>query len=238
MTDTDWVVHPHRDLTQLAENLWWVEGKLPNMGLSRTMTVARDPDGGLVLHSAIALDEDGMAQLESLGSPRVLVVPNGWHRLDAPRYKARYPELQVICPARARARVEQKVPVDATYDGAPELGGIITFEQFDADRHMEGAMVVRSEDGVTLILGDSLFNLPHKPGIGWTLYGRVLGNTGGPRVTSISRTIMMFTRSKAPYKAFLARWAARDDVVRLVPGHGAVVTEDAAGVLERLAGSL
>lgn len=240
MSETDWQVLPHGDLEPLAENLWRVVGDLPNMDLQRTMVVARTPDGALVLHSAIAMDEARMAALEALGRPAWLVVPNGWHRLDAARYKARYPALKVVCPAQARASVEKRVPVDGTYADFPALDaeGTVRLEHFEADRHVEGALIVRSADGVTLAFADSLFNLPHRRGLFWFVYGRLLGSTGGPRVTLIGRLMMTFTRSRAPYRAFLRRWAESGEVVRLIPGHGDVVATDATRVLTELADSL
>src|SRR5688500_14318601 len=96
--DTTWRVLPHGPLQQLAENLWCVLGSLPNMSLKRMMTIARRSDGGLLLHSAIALDEPTQRQLEALGPPTHLIVPNAVHRLDAPAYKARYPALRVFTP--------------------------------------------------------------------------------------------------------------------------------------------
>ena len=115
--ELDWQVLPHGDLVPLAENLWRVEGELPKMELRRCMTVARTSGGELALHSAIAMDEAHMAELEALGTPTFLIVPNGWHCLDAARYKARYPDLKVICPKQARKLVERKVQsVSGTYE--------------------------------------------------------------------------------------------------------------------------
>src|SRR5690606_38404698 len=80
----------HGPLERLEDNLWRVEGALPNMALRRVMTVVRMADGRLVIHSAIALPDELMAQIEAWGRPSYLLVPNAYHRLDAPAYKARY----------------------------------------------------------------------------------------------------------------------------------------------------
>src|SRR5690606_38404699 len=79
----------HGPLERLEDNLWRVEGALPNMALRRVMTVVRMADGRLVIHSAIALPDELMAQIEAWGRPSYLLVPNAYHRLDAPAYKAR-----------------------------------------------------------------------------------------------------------------------------------------------------
>lgn len=239
--DTEWNALPHGELEPLAENVWWVEGRLPNMKLKRTMVVARLPGGDLALHSAIALDDPGMAALEALGRPAWMVVPNGWHRLDAARYKARYPEMRVVCPAGSKKRVEQMVPVDGTYDdpgGLDPDGATITFEGFGDKKKMEGCMLVQSADGVTCVFGDSLFNLPHQKGGFWFLYGRLMGSTGGPRVTLLGRLMLLIGGATKAYKGWLNRTADRGDVVRLVPGHGHVITEDASAVLRQVASRL
>ena len=64
-----------------------------------------------------------MAALEKLGTPKVMIVPNEGHRSDAPRYKARYPELEVLGPSGARAKIEEVIKLDATCEEAlPGLG--------------------------------------------------------------------------------------------------------------------
>ena len=237
---TAWQVHPHDPIEQLADNLWRVEGDVPRMQLRRCMTVARLRSGDLVLHSAIALDDEGMAKLESFGRPAWLVVPNGWHRIDAARYKARYPDMKVICPSGSRRNVEKVVAVDATYDDSPRLDpedDTVEFEQWQKKK-MEGVMMVRSPDGVTAVFCDALFNLPHGKGLFWWFYGRVLGSTGGPRVTVIGRLFLLAGGGKVLYRDWLSKTADRGDVVRLIPGHGGVVKDDATQTLRNVAASL
>jgi len=226
-------------MVQLADNLWRVEGDLPNMALRRTMIVVRLAGGELLIHNGIAMDEPAMAELEALGTPTWLVVPNGWHRLDAARFKARYPDIQVICPAGARKRIEKVVAVDTTYNDRPQPvpeDDTVRFEAIDGAGDMEGVMVVRSPDGLSLVLGDAIFNLPHRKGFFWFVYGRLLGSTGGPRVTVIGRFFLL--KRKAAFKAWLNRMAELDGLVRLIPSHGAVIEGDAAGALREVDGRL
>ena len=235
--DTDWRVLPHDPPTQLGEDLWRVEGDLEGMALRRCMVVARLASGDLVLHNGVALDEPGMAWLEGLGRPRWLIVPNGWHRLDAARYRARYPDLTVICPRGARKKVAQRVAVGATYDALPRPGdGVVSLEHLDGLKGVEGVMRVDSADGATLVFNDALFNLPHGKGLFWWLYGRVLGNTGGPKVTLITRLLMV--KDQAALRAHLERLAATPDLRRVIVAHGAVIEADAAEVLRSVAATL
>ena len=89
---TTWRVLPHGPIEKLSERVWRVEGDVPGMPLKRVMTIAKRADGGLVVHNAIALDDAGMAQIEQWGPVRVIVVPNGYHRLDAKVFAERFPD--------------------------------------------------------------------------------------------------------------------------------------------------
>ena len=236
-----WTVHPHGPLEPIAENLWWVRAELPKMDLQRTMTVARLADGRLLLHSAIALDEAGMEALEALGEPSFLVVPSSYHRMDAPRYKSRYPNIKVLCPRGAHARVSKVVPVDHCYEDCPlpdPADDSVRLEYFDEGRRPEGVLMVRSADGVTAIFNDVLFNLPHGKGLFWFVYGRLIGACGGPKVTPIARMVLLWGATGRGYKAWLAAAADRGDIVRLVPGHGDLIEGDVATVLRDLAANL
>lgn len=55
-----------------------------------------------------------MRQLEELGTPTIMVVPNGMHRSDCAVWKERFPDIRVVCPAAAKSAVEAVVPIDAT----------------------------------------------------------------------------------------------------------------------------
>src|SRR4051812_28213040 len=94
----DWLVLPHEPIQELTENLWRVEGELPHFSMKRVMSVVRLQDGRLLIHSAIALDEAEMKRLEAWGTPAILLIPHGRHRMDAARYKKRYPGLRVFAP--------------------------------------------------------------------------------------------------------------------------------------------
>ena len=118
-----WSAHvfPHGPITELFPSLFVVQGSLGRSPLPRNMVVARLPSGGLWIHSAIALDDGGMHQLEGLGSPEILIVPSALHRADAGVYKDRYPALRVLCP---RATIDA-VSTVVNVDGACEFGTVL-----------------------------------------------------------------------------------------------------------------
>ena len=89
---------------------------MPLGNFPRRMTVVGLSRNRSAVFSAIALDEAAMGEVEAVGKPTFLIVPNGHHRLDAPAWKKRYPKLKVLCPPGARDKVGEAVPVDSTDD--------------------------------------------------------------------------------------------------------------------------
>lgn len=227
-----WKVLPHGPIVRLAENLWWVDGAVPGMSLRRTMTIARADDGRLFIHNGIALDEGSMREIEAWGAPALLVVPNGIHRLDAAAYKRRYPQLRVIAPRGSRKAVAEVVPVDLTYADFPDEE-TVRFETLDGVAAAEGAMIVRSADGVTVVLNDAVFNMDRKRDVLGFLFTTILGSAPGPRVSRLAK--LMLVKDKKALRQHLERLAAIPDLTRLVVAHEKVARGDEAAAALRKA---
>lgn len=217
--DTAWRVLRHDPVQHLAENLWWVKGALPNMTLERNMTVARLADGRLVIHNGVALEPAAMQALEAWGRPAFLLVPSAYHRLDAAKYKQRYPELVVLAPSGARAKVSEKVAVDGSYQDFPRdaRDTSVQLEQPRGLGEREGAMLVRSADGVTLVLNDSVFNMDKKRDLLGRLFTTLMGSAPGPRVSRLAK--LAIVKDKKLFRGELERYAAMPDLVRLIVAH-------------------
>ncbi|MFW5739722.1 MAG: hypothetical protein ACOC1F_05090 [Myxococcota bacterium] len=231
---TRWTVLEHGPIEKLHDRLWRVEGEIPNMGLRRVMTIARMDDDRLVIHSAIALDDASMKEIEAWGDPSYLVVPNGWHRLDAPAFKERYPSIRVICPRGSRKAVEKVVAVDGSYDDLPsDLH--VSLEHAPGTKDGEGVMLVRGEGGTTLVFNDLIFNLPHGRGLAGLVF-RVIGSTGGPRVTRVGKWFVV--KDRKALRVYLEKLASQQEIERIIMSHGAPITVDPAGVLRSIAETL
>jgi hypothetical protein len=227
---TTWQVLDHGPLEQLADNLWRVEGALPGMSLRRTMTVVKRANGSLLLHSPIALDAERLRQLEALGEVAVLVVPNAGHRLDAPAYKARFPNAHVFCPPAARSKVTEVVPVDGTYDEYTD-DGVVRFEILDGVEKAEGALFAKSEDGVSIVLNDVVMNMDKKKDILGYLFTTVLGSAPGPRVSRLVR--LFYVKDQGALRRHLERLAETPQLVRLIVSHEKVASGPAAAAALR-----
>jgi hypothetical protein len=229
----DWELLDHGPLEPLADNLWRVTGALPGMSLQRTMTIVRRTDGSLVLHSVICMREAQMRELERLGTPGAMIVPNQGHRLDAPAYKKRYRGLRVYTPAGGREKVAAVVPVDGAYEDFPSDDDV-RLEMLHGVKDGEGAMIVRSRDGVTVVLNDAMHNMDKKRDLLGRLFTTLMGSAPGPRVSRTAK--LFFIEDQAALRRDLLRYAEMPELVRLIVAHENVAHgPDAAAALREAA---
>ncbi|MEP7052280.1 MAG: hypothetical protein ABJB12_18080 [Pseudomonadota bacterium] len=227
-----WQVLPHGPIEKLTENLWRVEGDLPHFSMRRVMTVVRLSDGRLLIHSAIAMDAASMQQLEAWGTPAFLLIPHSRHRLDAPRFKERYPSLRVLVPPAVLAKARAVVNVDGTYADLPsDLA--LRLEVIDGTGGAEGALIVHSSDGVSVVLNEVVFDLqPPKSALARAAL-RFVGFGPGARVTPIVK--LELVKDKAQLKAHLERLAGTPNLVRLIVSHNRMSEGPAAAAALRSA---
>ena len=226
-----WTVLAHRPIEKLEENLWRVEGHLPNGRTQRSMIVARMRDGRLLIHNAIALDEHEMAELEAFREPVILVVPNGFHRQDARIWKQRYPSMRVYCPRGGIKAVAKVVSVDGDLDSMPSDDSV-RMAHLVSMKGGEGYLVIRSEARSTLVLNDALLNLPKAGGV----MGFLLAPTGRPSVPRVMRWMQM--RSRADCTRELSELAALPELGRICVGHGKTLEGDVKSILHDVAATL
>jgi hypothetical protein len=230
-----WKVLPHGPLEPLDDGLWRVEGAVPGMPLKRVMAVVRRDDGGLIVHNPIALDEAAMAALDALGPVAVIAVPNGWHRLDAAIFHARYPKAEVVAPPASRRKVAEVVPVGARWDAAAG-GADVAFDLVDGTHGLEGALIVRRPAGTSVVLTDAVFNMPHLPGLQGFVLKHLTKSSGGPRVSRVARLLLV--KDRAAFRRYLEHLAALPGLRRVLVAHHETIDRDPAAVLRAVAATL
>lgn len=236
-----WAEHvlPHGPLTALSPRLWHVTGSLKQGPMPRTMTVWRMADGGLWLHSVVAMDDAGMAALAELGEPRIMVVPNGLHRMDCGAYKDRFPDLKVYAPAGARVRVEKVVPCDGTVEENAASWGVrvLAPDGLKRSEYIYELDCGGVDAGPTIrawVVGDQLFHLDDLPGVtGWIL--KWIGSSGFFGISGIGRMLLLTDRRA--FSSWLRLQALHAPDI-LIPAHGKVVTENASAKLSEAADRL
>ncbi|HEX2877181.1 MAG TPA: hypothetical protein VHP33_38285 [Polyangiaceae bacterium] len=224
-----WSVQPHRPLERVTPAIMTVTGdvRMPLTVLERRMTLVRLGDGRLVVYSAIALEEASMRELEEFGRPAFLVVPSHLHRNDALIWKLRYPSLVVVSPVGARSQVSEVVSVDTC---APDFGDeSVRFVEVPGTAGREGALEVREQGGMTLVLNDIVGNLPRSAG--WVL--RAMGFAAErPRVPRMVKRVLV--KDRAALRSQLEYWS-QQPVDRILVSHGRPILVDARAVLRELA---
>jgi hypothetical protein len=228
----EWTVLPHGKLTRVNERIVTVVGdlKMPLLHLPRRMTVVRLKTGDLAIFSAIALQEPDMAELEALGRPAYLIVPSVRHRLDAPGYAQRYPNITVVAPHAGAEKIREVVRVDTS---VPDFGDpAVRYVEVVADSALE----VDGDDGLTIIVNDLIGDIHGESGLGgWLL--RMMGFAGeeahvpGPVKLTLGK-------HKSEVAQQFRRWAEREDLRRIIVSHGDTIMADPRGVLRTLAASL
>lgn len=228
-------IYPHGQPIELAPGLWQVEGSLDIPGLPRNMTVLRLDDGTLLLHSAVAMDDAGLAALTALGKPAILVAPHPFHVMDAGFYVQRFPDLRVLANDDARVRLtERGVQVHGRpEDELPQLG--VRVHRISGTRHEDDVLdlPVRradgSESGRAALFTDLIGNVPKRPGFNGFLLN-LLGSGGKPGIPRIVKFRQVV--DKAATADFLMRMAALPDLRMVLVAHGAPILSGAREALE------
>lgn len=231
-----WTVLPHGPLEAIDDGILTVAGDIPMPlgNFPRRMTAVRLSGGRVAIFSAIALPDEELAQIEMLGHPSVLIVPNPAHRLDAHSWKEMYPDLRVIAPPGAREAVSEVVPVDSTDDDLDD--DQVHFHVVPGTDDTESALTVHRRSGATLICNDIIGHVRHPHGVGAHVMARLFGF--GVSRPSVPRTVRRHIKEPAALAAQLREWAQTPNLKRVIVSHGDPITDEPAQTLERLASEL
>jgi hypothetical protein len=226
-----WIVNPHDAIEKLESDLWSVQGELGGAArIRRRMFISRFADGRVAFFNAVPLRDEAMREVEAFGEPAFLCVPAAYHLLDVVPFKARYPRLRVLANPGVRERLAKRLAVDGGTEELPRDGQV----QVHALRGTRGEVAV-SAGGTLCFAGDTLMNLRHFGGIGGALF-RLLGSTGGPRVTRIAKLFVVSDRKAL--REHLRELASTPGLTRIVPCHGRAIDQAPADVLRAVADAL
>jgi hypothetical protein len=114
------VVRDHGPIKNVWPNvLFTLEAPGCSMGPPvRNMHIYRVPDGSnrLVIYNGVSINDTTLKEIEALGTPAILVVPNWMHREDAAIWKNKFPNILVVCPSTANAKASEEVSVDMSIE--------------------------------------------------------------------------------------------------------------------------
>jgi hypothetical protein len=207
-------------LRQLDDDLWVMERPLRFGGveLGARMTVVRLRDGGLWLHSPLALDAELRGALERLGPPRFAVAPNRFHHLYIGAYRDAFPSVQLFA---APGLPEKRT--DLRFDGVldrdePPAGWAGQIDQALVRGYpLMNEVAFCHRASRTLLTSDLVFNIGADAARMTRIAFRLLGGYGRCGPTLSERLLI---RDRAAARRSLERILAWDfDRVVLAHGH-------------------
>ena len=220
-------------------DIWIVDGptiRFYGMPFPTRMTVVRLSDGGLWIHSPIALDDALRARIEALGPVRHLVAPNWIHYASVHQWQAVWPEATTWAAPKVESRAAaHNVPIriDHLLDNTatPPWAGEIAF------RHVSGS-AVHSEvvffhrASRTLILTDLIENFDPRHLPWWmSALTRLVGITApdGRTPPDIAAT---FRKNRAEARGHVD-WMLAQAPERVILAHGRCYETEALPRLRR-----
>jgi hypothetical protein len=129
--------------------------------------------------------------------------------------------------------VAEVVHVDGSFEDFPP-DDAVRLEMIDGVGGMEGVMLVRSGDGLSVVLTDAMFNMDRKKDLPGYVFTTLLGSAPGPRVSRLAK--LMLVKDKKALRGELERLSALPELKRLIVAHEKVaVGADAATALRTAA---
>jgi hypothetical protein len=233
MPQRPWIVTRHDPIEELDDNLWAVEGDVPGFplgsGMNRRMCIIKLADGSLAFYNAIPLDEDALAKVRAWGRPSILIAPVWVHTMDVPAFQEKLGLTTYASPVmidKVRAQVPGAKPLE-------ELPGELEFEMLAGTKFGEPVFLIKTGPRVSLIFCDAFQNSRPGFGMGGFMF-RLMGFTGKePKTPPFYK--MRAASDKSAIKKDLLRLADTPGLVRLVPSHGLVVSQNPAQALRAAA---
>ena len=218
-------------LEPIAEGLWSTSRPLRFLGLElgTRMTVVRLAEGGLFVHSPVALDAATREAVDALGPVTAIVAPCLFHHLFVGDWAKAYPNASVsACPGLERKRKDVAWSRVLGDEPADEWRG--TLEQvLVSAMPMQNEVVFFHPKTQTLVTSDLVFDLASHPSpltraAGWLLGG---GSQVGP--TIFERFMMERSEAGRGQIARIVAWGAE----RIVLAHGGIVERGGSEVVRK-----
>lgn len=215
-------------LQNIADDLWVQSRHLRFWGLETgtRMSVVRLTNGGLFVHSPVALDADTRREVDALGPVRAVVAPSRMHHLYVGEWLRAYPSaIACCCPSLERKRPDiawQRVLGD---EPEPEWRGEIDQVFFGA-RSLENEVLFCHRNSRTLLCADAIFNLANHPSSITRIVAILIGGRA-PGTTWLERVLIRDRRAAREQVDRMLTW----DFDRIVLAHGDMIESGGREVL-------
>lgn len=214
-------------LEQVAEGLYTTSYELPMLPgvlFPTRMVVAKLGDGGLWVHSPVALSDELANEVSELGPVRYLVAPNSFHHVHLRRWHERFPEATVCIPSallKKRKDLSFAARLDDAAGKALASAWQGAMQTFALDQVSTGEHVFVHQPSRALIVTDLVFNVRrHERWLTRQMF-RLTGTYGKLAQSVAWRSIV---QERAPFAASLRQVLSAGPQL-LLPAHGEIVTD-------------
>ncbi len=218
-----------RVLSQFADEVWIDSrpGAFWGLETGSRMSVVRLSDGGLFVHSPVALDDATRRAVDALGEVRAVVAPSLFHHLYVGEWMRAYPSaIFGACPGLEWKRAD--LPFTRVLADTPDPLWAGDLEQVYFSARRENEVVFFHLESRTLICCDALLNLSTHPSMSTRVWARLMGN----RAPGFGWPERFMVRDRAVARRQVDRILAWD-IDKIVLAHGAPVERDGREVVRR-----
>ncbi len=218
---------------KIADDVWSIDRRIAMRGpvsLPTRSTVIRLPNGSLVLHSPVFLDDETKKQLDSLGQVQYIVAPNSFHYLYAGAYFEQFPSSELFVAPGLPERCPELPPATILGAQAPEAWAGVLEQTIFGPLHGLSEVAFCHTPSRTLILTDLSFYVRSAENAVERLFWRVSGvwQRFGPSLT----VRLALLRDRTVVRSFLDRVLAWD-FDRIVVAHGDVLDSGGRQAFEK-----
>ena len=216
-------------LTPFADEVWIDTREARFLGLESgtRMTVVRLSDGGLFIHSAVALDDELRGAVDALGEVRAVVAPSVFHHLHVGPWMQAYPSaIFAACPGLEWKRTDLAFTCVMADEPHPAWAHDLSQVYFSARR--ENEVVFFHARSRTMICSDALLNLARHRHPSTRLVARIMGNRG----PGLGWPERLMIRDRGLARRQVERILAWD-IDKIVLAHGDLVERDGRDVVRR-----
>ena len=216
-------------LVPFAPDIWTDTRRARFFGIEcgSRMTVVRLRQGGLFVHSPVALDAETRQQVDALGEVRAIVAPSLFHHLHVRGWMDAYPKAHVAaCPGLDWKRSD--LPWSSVLGDVPHpiWAGEIEQVYFSARRENEVDFFVPQHK--VMICADALLNISTLPTPSSRLAARLMGN----RAPGLGWMEPLMVRDRRLARRQVDRILAWD-FDKIILSHGAMIDAEGPAVVRR-----
>jgi hypothetical protein len=213
-------------LERFGEGVWIVTRPVKFLGVETgsRMTVVQTAEGGLWVHSPVALDPILRGALDELGEVRAVVAPSLFHHLYVAEWMAAYPNAVFgACPGLEWKRTD--LAFTCVVADQPHPAWSSDLEQVYFSSRRENEVVFFHERSRTLICADALLNLSVHPSLSTRAVAKLIGNSA-PGVGHLEKYMIRDRKLARRQSDRIQGWGFD----RAVVSHGGLVQKDAGDV--------